>query len=65
MDLQLRLDEAGSRARAAEDRGDDAVAADEWRRYRLIRDVARDPEELLADGIALSARAIELASACR
>jgi negative regulator of sigma E activity len=56
-----RLDEASQAARAAEARGEDAAAGEAWRRYRLIRDAARDPDELLADGIALSVSAIELA----
>ena len=47
-------------AKAAEARGDDATAAREWRRYRLIGDAARDPEELLAEGIALSVAAMAL-----
>jgi hypothetical protein len=47
-------------ARAAEVRGDDATAAREWRRYRLIEDAGRDPEELLAEGIALSVAAVAL-----
>jgi hypothetical protein len=58
-----RLMEAGSRARDAEARGDDALAGEEWRRYRLIEDASRDPDELLAEGIALSAAAAELTSA--
>ncbi len=45
-----RLAEAGDRAWAAEARGDDAMAGEEWRRYRLIRDAARNPDELLAEG---------------
>jgi negative regulator of sigma E activity len=57
-----RLAGAGNRARAAEARGDDAVAGEEWRRYRLIRDAGRDPDELLAEGIALSVQAAELAA---
>jgi hypothetical protein len=57
-----RLDDASRAARAAEARGEDATAGEEWRRYRLIRDAARDPDELLAEGIALSRSAIELAS---
>ena len=57
-----RLDEASSEARAAEAAGEDAVAGEAWRRYRLIRDAARDPDELLAKGIALSVSAIELAA---
>lgn len=55
--------EAGARAREAESRGDDALASEEWRRYRLIEDASRDPDELLAKGIALSVQAAELASA--
>jgi type II secretory pathway component PulK len=57
-----RLMEAGARARDAEARGDDARAGEEWRRYRLIKDASRDPDDLLAEGIALSVRAAELAS---
>jgi len=56
--------EAGARARDAEARGDDARAGEEWRRYRLIKDSARDPDDLLAEGIALSRQAAELASPC-
>lgn len=55
--------EVGARARAAEQHEDDALAGREWRRYRLIQDAHRDPDDLLAEGIALSAQAIELASA--
>lgn len=58
-----RLADAGARARDAEARGDDARAAEEWRRYRLIKDASRDPDELLAEGISLSLQAAELASA--
>jgi negative regulator of sigma E activity len=65
MDHQQRLDRASTRAKEAEARGDDALAAEEWRRYRLIRDGMRDPDDLLAEGIALSAQAIELAAAAR
>jgi hypothetical protein len=38
------------------------MADEEWRRYRLIRDGGRDPDELLAEGIALSVQAAELAA---
>lgn len=55
--------EAGARAREAESRGDDARAGEEWRRYRLIRDASLDPDVLLAEGVALSLQAAELASA--
>jgi hypothetical protein len=57
-----RLDDASQKARMAEASGEDSVAGEAWRRYRLIRDAARDPDELLAEGIALSRRAIELAA---
>jgi negative regulator of sigma E activity len=57
-----RLDDASRAARAAETAGEDAAAGEAWRRYRLIRDAARDPDELLAEGIDLSQRAIELAT---
>jgi hypothetical protein len=49
-----RLAQAARAAKAAEGRADDVTAAREWRRYRLIEDAARDPEDLLAEGIALS-----------
>ena len=62
-DERDRLGEAGARARAAEAQGDDMLAGEEWRRYRLIKDAARNPDELLAEGVALSARAAELAAA--
>jgi len=60
---ESRLMEAGARAREAESRGDDARAGEEWRQYRLIEDASRDPDELLAKGIALSVQAAKLASA--
>ncbi|HEX2706810.1 MAG TPA: hypothetical protein VHM66_02245 [Solirubrobacterales bacterium] len=60
-----RLAQASVSARAAETRGDDALAGEEWRRYRLIQDAARDPDELLMEGIALSVQAAELAAAMR
>ncbi|HEV7937228.1 MAG TPA: hypothetical protein VGP18_04300 [Solirubrobacteraceae bacterium] len=55
------MDAAAGAARAAEACGRDEVAGEAWRRYRLIRDAARDPDDLLAEGIALSLSAIELA----
>jgi hypothetical protein len=58
----VRLSEASARARDAEARGDDELAGEEWRRYRLIRDANRDPDDLLAEGIALSAWAIKFAA---
>lgn len=62
MDVQERLKEAAVNAKRAEDRGDDGLAATEWRRYRLVKNVTRDPDELLAEGIAISQMAIELAA---
>lgn len=58
-----RLEQAAQAARDAERRGDDGAATEAWRRYRLIRDAARDPDELLAEGIALSVQALALADA--
>jgi negative regulator of sigma E activity len=60
-----RLQEAARAARDAEARGDDAAANEAWRRYRLIQDTMRDPDELLAEGIALSAMAVRLAATDR
>lgn len=57
-----RLAEVARLACAAEASGEDAGAGEAWRRYRLIRDGARDPDELLAEGIALSTCAIKLAA---
>jgi len=62
-DQKQRLRQAARDAHAAESRGDDAAANEAWRRYRLIHDASRDPDELLAEGIALSKMAIELARA--
>jgi hypothetical protein len=56
-----RLTELAGAARAAEDRGEGWRASEVWRRYELVRDGGRDPDELLADGIALSVVALELA----
>ncbi len=56
-----RLDQAAASAKAAESRGDDACAAREWRRYRLIADAGRDADDLLAEGIALSVASASLA----
>jgi hypothetical protein len=62
---EQRLRQAAQEAQAAEARGDDIGANEAWRRYRLIRDAGRDPDELLAEGIAFSNMAIELAGADR
>lgn len=55
-----RLRRAAREARAAESRGDQDAANESWRRYRLILDGTRDPDELIAEGIALSTLAIAL-----
>ena len=60
---EQRLQQAARDAHAAEARGDDAAANEAWRRYRLVQDASRDPDELIAEGIALSNMAIELAGA--
>jgi hypothetical protein len=67
LDVQAseRLAEVARAARAAEASGEDGAAGEAWRRYRLIRDATRDPDELLAEGIALSKCAIELAASGR
>jgi hypothetical protein len=62
VDRQSRLAAASQAAKSAERRGADVVAAAEWRRYRLIEDAGRDPEELLAEGVALSVAAATLIS---
>jgi len=60
-----RLAEAAQAARRAETAGDESAAGQAWRRYRLIRDAARDPDELLAEGVALSEQARALAASAR
>ncbi len=55
------LERLTSEARQAEARNEWWVAGDVWRRYELVRDGGRNPDELLAEGIALSRVAIELA----
>jgi hypothetical protein len=60
-----RLDEVAREAHAAEVSGENFTAGEAWRRYRLIRDATRDPDLLLAEGIALSRSAIELAPPVR
>jgi hypothetical protein len=60
IDQQRRLEEAASIAHAAQDRGDYAAANEAWRRYVLIEDAMRDPQDLLDEGVALSKVAIDL-----
>jgi hypothetical protein len=60
-----RLGDAARAARSAEAAGDEASANEAWRRYRRIRDAARDPDQLLAEGLALSEQARALAGVAR
>jgi hypothetical protein len=55
-----RLSELAAKAGAAEDRGDGWAAGECWREYELVRDAGRDPDDLLAEGLALSAIALDL-----
>ncbi|HEU4706766.1 MAG TPA: hypothetical protein VFS64_06255 [Solirubrobacterales bacterium] len=63
MNAQDRLVEISAQAKRAEEQGEDGRAAAEWRRYRLIRDSTRDPEDLLTEGVTLSAMALEMIAA--
>lgn len=60
-DATERLRSVAHEATAAEDREDWWAADDAWRRYRLISDSRREPDELLAEGVRLSRLAISLA----
>ena len=60
IDQQSRLNEAAAAAHVAQERGDVWGANDAWRRYVLIEDALRDPQELLDEGVALSKVAIDL-----
>ena len=60
IDQQRRLQQAAASAHSAQERGDHAAANEAWRRYVLIEDALRDPQELLDEGIALSKLAIDL-----
>lgn len=57
VEAAARLSAAARVAREAEARGDDAAATEAWHRYRLIRDALRDPDERIAEGVALSSSA--------
>jgi len=61
IDQDTRLGQAAAAAKAAEVRGDDALAVREWRRFRLIEDAGRDADDLPAEGIALSVASLALA----
>ncbi len=56
-----RLAALAAEARVAESRGEGWAAGEAWRRYELVRDGGRDPDALLAEGIALSRVALDLA----
>lgn len=60
IDQQRRLSKAAAEAHAAQERGDHATANAAWRRYVLIEDASRDPQELLDEGVALSKVAVDL-----
>jgi negative regulator of sigma E activity len=60
-DAEQRLQQAALAAHDAEARGDFSAANEAWRRYRLIGDALRDPDELLAEGVAISETARALA----
>ena len=55
-----RLARLAAEVRAAEERGDGWAAGELWRRYELVRDAGRDPDDLLAEGIALSVLALDM-----
>lgn len=56
------LERLAGEAREADARRDGWTANELWRRYELVRDAGRDPDELLAEGVALSRVAIDLAA---
>ncbi len=60
IDQRQRLCDAAADAHRAQDRGDHVAANDAWRRYVLIEDALRDPQDLLDEGVALSKVAIDL-----
>lgn len=55
------LERLAAAAREAGERGDGWQAGELWRRYELVRDAGRDPDELLAEGVELSRVAMSLA----
>jgi len=60
IDQQRRLKHTAAAAHAAQEQGDHAAANASWRRYVLIEDALRDPQDLLDEGVALSKVAIDL-----
>lgn len=61
IEATTRLRAASVAAQEAEAGGDPWAAAEAWRRYRLISDAQRDPDELIAEGLELSRFAISVA----
>lgn len=57
--------EIAAAAHAATASGDGWAANERWREYELVRDGGRDADDLLAEGIALSRMAIDLAAQAR
>jgi len=60
IDQRQRLQQASAQAHTAQERGDHVAANEAWRRYVLIEDARRDPQDLLDEGVALSKVAIDL-----
>lgn len=60
IDQRRRLHDAAAQAHSAQGRGDHVAANEAWRRYVLIEDVLRDPQDLLDEGVGLSKVAIDL-----
>ena len=60
IDQHHRLQQAAAQAHSAQDRGDHVGANEAWRRYVLIEDALRDPQDLLDEGVGLSKVAIDL-----
>lgn len=58
---KVELERLAGAAREAGERGDGWRAGELWRRYELVRDAGRDPDESLAEGIELSRVAMDLA----
>ncbi len=60
IDQRRRLQQAAAEAHTAQAHGDHAAANAAWRRYLLIEDALRDPQDVLDEGVALSKVAIDL-----
>lgn len=59
---EARLAELAAEAVAAGARGEGWVGNELWREYELVKDGGRDPDELIAEGVALSYMAMDLAA---